>query len=130
MKRVKIKILTTQKVDDQSETLKTFAFGTLENKADAYVLHYETKDDTPTTLTVDKSGQKAVMCHNGTITIEKNVTHVAPYQMGPYEMELGVTGKQVLCRLDPSGGTITLCYDITVNGTPTGENTVELFVQA
>ncbi len=130
MKRVKIKILTTQKVDDQSETLKTFAFGILESKTNTYVLQYQTKDDTPTTLTVDKSTPKAVMCHNGTMTIEQGATHIAPYQMGPYEMELGVTGKQVLCRLDANGGTIKLCYDLTVNGTPTGENTVELFVQS
>ncbi len=130
MKQVKIKILTTQRVDGESETIKTFAMGMLENMADTYVLRYQVKDDTPTVLTMDKSANKAIMEHNGRMVIEQGKLHTAPYQMGPYQMDLGVQGKQVICRLDSHGGSLKLCYDLAVNGTPAGETTVEIFVQS
>lgn len=130
MKQVKIKILTTQTVDGESETTKTFAMGKLESKEDAYVLSYRVKDDVPTRLIIDKSLPKATMEHNGRMVIEQGATHTAPYQMGPYKMDLGVTGKQVICRMDADGGNLKLCYDLTMNGTPAGETTVELFMQS
>ncbi|MBR4869111.1 MAG: DUF1934 domain-containing protein [Clostridia bacterium] len=130
MKQVKIKILTTQAVDGEKETIKTFALGTLENKGDTYLLSYRVKNDVPTRVILDKTAPKATMEHNGRMIIEEGQCHTAPYQMGPYKMELGVQGKQVICRLDPQGGTIKLCYDLTINGTPAGETTVELFLQS
>ena len=130
MKQVKVKILTTQRVDGESETTKTFAMGKLESKEDVYVLSYRVKDDVPTRLMLDKSAPKATMEHNGRMVIEEGRCHTAPYQMGPYKMDLGVQGKQVLCRMDADGGNAKLCYDLTVNGTPAGETTVEIFVQS
>ncbi len=134
MEKVKIKILTTQAVDGEKETIRTKATGTLETTADSYILRYEQvvpeEAPLPTILTVDKTATKAVMEHNGIITIEPNVTHTAPYRMGPYEMALSVTGKTLLCRLTPKGGNLKLCYELAMNGTPAGETTVELFVES
>ncbi len=134
MEQVTIKIRTTQTVDGQQERMKTLAHGELTATDHTYVLTYDLTDDsgevTHTTLTVDKAGKQAIMVGNGTMIIEPNRLHTAPYRMGPYEMELGVRGKAVLCRLTAKGGNLKLQYDLIINGTPVSENTVELFVES
>lgn len=130
MEQVKIKILTTQAVDEDKETIRTKTTGTLQTTPNAYILRYQQSgEERPTTLTVDKTAPKAVMEHNGTLVIEQGATHTTPYRMGPYEMDLSVTGKSLLCRLTPKGGNLKLCYELAMNGTPAGETTVELFVE-
>ena len=134
MKQVKIKILTTQTVDGESETIKTKTTGTMEATAEAYIIRYSLTHQeghtTQTTLRVDRSSPKAAMEHTGRMVIEEGVTHTSPYRMGPYEMELEVTGIQVICRLQPEGGSVKLQYALAFNGVPASENTVELFIQS
>ncbi len=133
MKAVTIKIITTQTVDQQPERFTTKVQGHLWATAEAYHLTYdlprEDGEATHTTLTVDKHTPLAVMEHTGRMVIEEHRTHTGPYRMGPYEMEMAVTGKQVLCRMSPTGGNIRLQYELAINGTAAGQTTVELFVE-
>jgi len=133
MAQVTIKILTTQQVDGQRQQMKTVTHGNLIATDETYVLDYTLTDDegttSHTTLTVYKTCPKAVMVNSGTMVIEQGKEHIAPYRMGPYEMELGVIGKAVLCRLTPTGGNVKLQYTLTINGVLASDNTVELFAQ-
>ena len=135
MKNVKIKILSTQGIDNDTSSIKRFCFGTLEKTENGYILKYSEGKDEETTKTAISVGalKTATVIRSGynssKLIITEKIRNECRYITPVGEMVLGIKGERVNYLLTASGGEINLCYTIDQNGSLISKNKVKIEIK-
>lgn len=137
MKKVKINILGTQGLDDQTETIEFFSFGTLRKTDNGFVVCYKEEavsgmEKTRTTLTVENDKTATISRTGGTsskLVIKEGVRNNCFYSAPVGQLELGIYGEKVAYKLSENGGEINLSYTIDQNRQLVSKNTVNIIIK-
>ena len=132
-KEALIKVVGRQWYDgDEDERIELTTIGTLEEEADAYVLHYreDFTEQTPveTCLTVMKDASRVELLRSGGVDallmIESGKRNPCAYTTEYGELMLGITGKCVELVLEEKRGRIVFGYEIDTSGSLVSRNEV------
>ena len=131
-----IKIVGTQTVDHQSESIELTTAGTLEENDNGWVIRYTESEATGmdgTVTTVHVFHDKVVLERTGTNTsflvLEKHRRHHSNYNTPYGALDLGTYANEIEYDLTPHGGTLTFTYTLGFNGSVNSEHAVHITVQ-
>ena len=131
-----IKIIGTQKVDDQTDTVELTTAGTLEKTADGWDIHYKESEATGmegTATTVHVAEDKVVLERTGAnssfLVLEKHRRHHSNYNTPYGTIDLGTYAKELSYTLTAKGGELYFAYTLGFNGSVNSEHTVHITVQ-
>lgn len=135
MKNVKIKISSTQGIENDTNSIKQFYFGEFEKTEKGFSLKYtdgKTEEKTETVIFVDRN-KTATIKRNGAnsskLIITENIRNECRYITQAGELILGIKGERISYLLTASGGEINLCYTIDQSNTPISKNEVKIEIK-
>lgn len=135
-KDVFITIKGTQLVESEKDSVELTTVGQLYRRNGVYYICYDESEATgyagaKTTLKVE--GDRCVtMRRNGEnmrsqLIIEKGSRHQCAYDTGYGAVTLGISGDEIVARLDDNGGHLKVNYTLDINTNTVSEN--ELVIQ-
>ncbi len=131
-----IKIIGTQTVDNETESVELTTSGTLEQTADGWEIRYEESEATGmegTSTTVHVSPNKVLLERTGSnagfLLLEKNVRHHSNYSTPYGALDLGTYATSLEYTLTPMGGELEFAYTLGFNGIVNSEHTVHITIQ-
>lgn len=131
-----IKIIGTQKVDDQTDTVELTTAGTVEKTAEGWKLCYEESEATGlegTTTTVHIAKDKVLLERTGTnasfLVLEKHRRHHSNYNTPYGALDLGTYATAIENSLTATGGEVYFAYTLGFNASVNSEHTVHITVQ-
>lgn len=135
MKKVKIKISSTQGIENDKNSIKQFYLGKFEKTENGFSLKYTEKTQGEKTETVIFVGQNktATISRSGdnssNLVISENTRNECRYITPAGELILGIKGERISYLLTASGGEINLCYTIDQSNTPISKNEVKIEIK-
>lgn len=131
-----IKIVGTQKVDDQTDTVELTTAGTLTKTVDGWDIHYEESEATGmegTATTVHVTEDKVILERTGTnasfLVLEKHRRHHSNYNTPYGTIDLGTYATALDHDLSPVGGQLYFAYTLGFNGSINSEHTVHITIR-
>ncbi|AQS60410.1 DUF1934 domain-containing protein [Desulforamulus ferrireducens] len=122
--------------ENDSETVELISPGTFYTKNNCYYILYKESEltgmaDTSTTLKV--ADKTVTLIRNGSVNMrqvfELGQTHRSLYQNSLGMMEMTVTPWNIEVDLTDIGGSIKLEYELALDGTAVGTNSLEIIVK-
>ena len=130
-----IKIVGTQKVDEQTDTVELTTQGTLAKTADGWDIHYQESEATGmegTATTVHVSENKVILertgANAGFLVLEKHRRHHSNYNTPYGAIDLGTYATALEHDLSPIGGELYFAYTLGFNGSVNSEHTVHITI--
>ena len=137
IKDVVIKIVGSQGIDEQTDTIEFITDARFGIKDNEYYLSYdegqmfETKEDVKTKIYI-KSDNSILLERKGSVNsrmiIEKGVRNTCFYSTIHGDLVLGVFGEQVSYNLNEKGGEINLSYTLDTEMQLLSRNNVKIIV--
>ena len=131
-----IKIVGTQKVDDQTDTIELTTTGTLSQTDDGWDIHYEESEATGmdnTATTVHVSADKVILERTGAnasyLVLEKHRRHHSNYNTPYGTIDLGTYATALEYDLSSVGGQLYFAYTLGFNGSVNSEHTVHITIR-
>ncbi len=131
-----IKIVGTQTVDGETDTVELTTAGSLEQSPDGWTIRYEESEATGlegTSTTVHVSPNKVLLERTGTnasfLVLEKHKRHHSNYNTPYGAIDLGTYATALEYDLNDHGGSLQFAYTLGFNGSVTSEHTVNITVQ-
>lgn len=131
-----IKIIGTQTVDNETDSIELTTTGTLESIADGWVLRYEESEATGlqgTTTNVHIANNKITLERTGSnasfLLLEKHKRHHSNYNTPYGAIDLGTYATEISHNLTANGGEVYFAYTLGFNGSVNSEHTVHITVQ-
>ncbi len=131
-----IKIVGTQTVDGETETVELTTVGSLEQTAEGWKIRYEESEATgmegtttivhvsPDKVTLERTGSNA-----GFLVLEKHRRHHSNYNTPYGAIDLGTYATAIDYHLTPRGGELRFAYTLGFNGNVNSEHTVHITIQ-
>ena len=137
MKKVSIKIKSTQGIDKDKSIVEFMAEGEFEAVENSFVISYfdNTVLDGASIKTILKvSGDRSVSLErqgeiNSKLLIEKGVRNNCYYSVPEGNLTLGIYGKEIENSLSELGGTLKMLYTLDADMRPISENEVQISIQ-
>lgn len=136
-KDVLIKIKGTQTINGEKDCIEIFTVGNFYKKNGTYYISYKESEDSGyngiiTTLKVEDS-VKVTMLRSGAsksqLIIENGIRHQCHYDTGYGSMMIGISGNNILSRLNDQGGDVIFKYTMDINTSLASENEVYVNVE-
>lgn len=136
-KEVLIKIKGTQIINDEADSVEIFTVGNFYKKNGNYYISYEESEENGyagirTTLKVENN-DKVTMLRSGAgksqLIIENGIRHMCHYDTGFGSMMIGISGNNILSRLNDNGGDVIFKYSMDINSLLASENEVYVNVE-
>ena len=131
-----IKIVGTQKVDEQTDTVELTTQGTLTKTDEGWDIHYEESESTGmegTATTVHVSENKVILERTGTnagfLVLEKHRRHHSNYNTPYGAIALGTYATALEHDLSSIGGELYFAYTLGFNGSVNSEHTVHITIR-
>ena len=131
-----IKIVGTQTVDGEKDTMELTTTGSLEPQENGWKLCYHETEATGmkgTVTTLDIQPNKLHLMRSGThpsmLILEKNQRHHCNYHTPYGTIDLGTYTSELDCRLGERGGEVRFSYTLGFNGGVSSAHTVHITVQ-
>ncbi|MBE6806405.1 MAG: DUF1934 domain-containing protein [Ruminococcaceae bacterium] len=131
-----IKIVGTQTVDDQQDTVEMTTGGTLERLEHGWKLCYHETEATGmegTITTLDIGEDKLHLTRSGThpsmLILEKHQRHHCNYYTPYGTIDLGTYTSELDCQLGDHGGEVKFSYTLGFNGGVSSAHTIHITVQ-
>ena len=137
MKKVNIKIKSTQGIGKDKSIIEFMAEGEYATAEDGFILSYfdDTVLDGASIKTVLKiSGDRSVSLErqgeiSSKLLIEKGVRNNCYYSVPEGNLTLGIYGKEIENSLSELGGTLKMVYTLDADMRPISENEVQISIQ-
>lgn len=137
MKKVNIKIKSTQGIDKDKSIVEFMAEGEYAAVEDGFILSYfdnTVLDGASIKTTLKVSGDKSVSLErqgeiNSKLLIEKGVRNNCYYSVPEGNLTLGIYGKDIENSLSELGGTLKMIYTLDADMRPISENEVQISIQ-
>ena len=135
-KEVLITIRGLQSYEDQDDdSIELVTHGNYYKKGEDYYITYKESELTglgSTTTTVKVEPSRVTIIRFGEtrshMIFEEGEKHISYYDMGAGALTIGISTKQIRCRLDDSGGRLMIDYAMEINNSMTGENAFDITV--
>ncbi len=131
-----IKIIGTQTVDGETDTVELTTAGTLEQTAEGWLIRYEESEATGlegTITTVHISPNRVLLERTGAnasfLVLEKHKRHHSNYNTPYGTIDLGTYATALEYDLSQHGGSLCFAYTLGFNGSVNSEHTVNITVQ-
>ncbi len=131
-----IKIVGTQTVDNERDTIEMTTTGTLERVEQGWKLCYHETEATGmkgTVTTLDIEENKLHLMRSGAhpsmLILEKNQRHHCNYYTPYGTIDLGTYTSELDCRLHDHGGEVKFSYTLGFNGGVSSAHTIQITVQ-
>ena len=131
-----IKVVGTQTVDGEEDTIELTTNGTLESTNDGWKLCYhETEatgmEGTVTQLEISESllNLMRLGTHPSMLILEKNKRHHCNYHTPYGTIDLGTYASELTYHFDDHGGEVMFCYTLGFNGGISSAHNVHITVQ-
>ena len=131
-----IKIVGTQTVDDQTDSVELTTTGTMEKTDEGWKLCYEESEATGlqgTTTTVHIGKDRVLLERAGSnasfLVLEKHKRHHSNYNTPYGALDLGTYATAIEHSLTATGGEVYFAYTLGFNASVNSEHTVRITVQ-
>lgn len=131
-----IKIVGTQTVDGEKDTMELTTTGSLEPQENGWKLCYHETEATGmkgtiTTLNIEPNKLHLMRSgsHPSMLILEKNQRHHCNYHTPYGTIDLGTYTSELDCRLSEHGGEVRFSYTLGFNGGVSSAHTVHITVQ-
>lgn len=137
-KDVRITIKGTQYIDDEKDFVELTTLGRFYRKNGVYYISYDESEATgfegsKTTLKVEGS-DRVTMSRvgeniNSELIIEKGQRHQCFYDTGYGAITLGISGDEIVSRINDTGGRLKVRYTLDINASNASVNELQVDVK-
>lgn len=135
MLNVLLKVLGSQQIDMQKDSMEMTTVATLDENESCYILHYkEAQEQSPSPIDVcvkiQKDESRVEMTRNSAyatcMIIEKSKRNMCRYGTEYGDILMGIFGHTIDTEFDGESGEFTFGYDIDFNGALASKNEVKM----
>lgn len=132
-KKALITIIGKQKYGADNDKIEMTTVGTIEEKADSYIIKYNEEQEPPmspvkATLNISKDNKKVEMIKSGPysscLIIERSKRNLCSYGTEYGDMLMGIYGRSIESDYGKTEGSFNFGYDIDFNGALASQNEV------
>lgn len=135
MEKVLLKIVGSQRIDDENDKLELTTIGSVEELEDEYIINYTEEQEPPNesvnvTVKISKDGRLVEMTRTGAydscLVIEKSKRNLCHYGTEFGDILMGISGHTVESEYAADKGSFSFAYDIDINGALASSNEVHI----
>lgn len=135
MNRILLEITGTQRIDNQKDKMELTTVGTIEEKANEYIINYKEEQDPPgapvdVRVAIRKDEKSVEMTRSGVfgscLIIEKSKRNLCHYGTEYGDILMGISGHTIDCDYSDDKGRFIFSYDIDINGALASRNEVKI----
>lgn len=138
-KEIVLKVIGTQRIDDQKDTIELTTIGFIDEDEEAYTVHYTEEQEPPMSavnavVRICKDDSLVEMIRTGAydscLIIEKSKRNSCQYGTQFGDLLMGIYGKSIESDISDGEGTFFFGYDIDVNGALASRNEVKMIIRS
>ncbi|MDE5974354.1 MAG: DUF1934 domain-containing protein [Eubacterium sp.] len=135
MLNIILKVLGSQQIDTQKDSMEITTVATLDESDSCYILHYKEEQEQPAPpvdvcVKIQKDESRVEMTRGGEyascLIIEKSRRNMCRYGTEYGDILMGISGHTIDTEFDGENGEFTFGYDIDINGTLASKNEVKM----